>query len=103
MSEILDDGLDSKTPPIQHSKALKINAIIFVCYTIFDLLEFKNDTFLSFLIFCMVIHIGSCLLMGIVMIFSPQDKEAKYYFLSAGLVLLLGFGTCSGLDYLKIL
>ena len=100
MSEILDDELNKNRPPIQKNKVLRVNAIIFVAYTLLSLLG--GSSAVIFHAFFIAIHVGLCFLIGIVRGLSLKNENAKYYFLSAALVLLIGFGNCMGFGNLRI-
>ena len=95
MSEILDDELNKNRPPIQKNKVLRVNAIIFVAYTLLSLIG--GSSAVIFHAFFIAIHVALCFLIGIAAAVSSNSENAKYYFLSAGLVLLIGFGTCMGI------
>ena len=94
MNEILDDGLDKKNLPNPRNKILRVNAIILVVYTLLSLLGGSGAVI--FHAFFIAIHVALCFLIGIAAAVSSNSENAKYYFLSAGLVLLVGFGTCMG-------
>ncbi len=101
MSEILDNGLDNKRPPNPRNNILKVNATIFVVYTLLSLLGGSGAVI--FHAFFIAIHVAFCFLIGIAAAISSKNENAKYYFLSAGLVLLIGFGTCMGIgDVFKL-
>ena len=95
MTEILDNGLDNSRPPNPRNNILKVNAIIFVAYTLLSLIG--GNSAVIFHAFFIVIHVALCFLIGIGKAISSKNEGAKYYFLSAGLVLLIGFGTCMGI------
>ena len=95
MTEILDNGLDNNRLPNPRNNILKVNAIIFLVYTLLSLLGGSGAVI--FHAFFIAIHVGLCFLIGIVKGLSLKNENAKYYFLSAGLVLLVGFGTCMGI------
>ena len=94
MSEILDNGLDNNRLPNPRNNILKVNAIIFLVYTLLSLLGGSGAVI--FHAFFIAIHVALCFLIGIAAAISSNSENAKYYFLSAGLVLLIGFGTCIG-------
>ncbi len=95
MTEILDNELKNNRPPIQKNKILRVNAIIFVAYTLLSLLG--GSSAVIFHAFFIVIHVALCVLIGIAAAVSSKSDDAKYHFLSAGLVLLIGFGICMGI------
>lgn len=96
MSEILDNGLDSNRPPKPRNKILRVNAIIFVAYTLLSLIGGSEAVIFHALF--IVIHVALCFLIGIAAAVSSKSDNAKYYFLSSALVLLIGFGTCMGIN-----
>ena len=81
--------MTAELPPI------KVNAIIFVAYTLLSLIG--GSSAVNFHAFFIVIHVALCFLIGIAAAVSSKSENSKYYFLSAGLVLLIGFGTCMGI------
>ena len=96
MTEILDNEPSNSRPPLNGNRILQINAIIFAVYTLISLGSGKEAFFIAQAI-CIVIHVALCFLIGIIVGFTSKKEMTKYHFLSAGLVLLIGFGSCIGL------
>ena len=93
MNEILDSDIDKKPEMPQHRKILMINLGILAVYTIYCFI-FNRKEGVILDAFLIVGHVGFCILLGIVAAIASKGDWAKGWFLSALLVLLIGFGTC---------
>jgi amino acid permease len=95
MNEILDSDIDKKPEMPQHRKILMTNLGILAFYTIFCFV-FNKSAGLVLDAFLIVGHVGICLLVGIIQSITVKkdNSSVKGWFLSALLVLLIGFGTC---------
>lgn len=100
MSELLDSDLNNEPKPSDKKKILKINLGILAFYTIFCIILGKEGGFIMDAFF-IVAHVAICLLVGIIQSIVSKGDTAKEWFLSAILVLLIGFGTCVGFGSLS--
>ena len=101
MSELLDSGLNNEPKPADKKKILKINLGILALYTVYCFVFNKNEGALTDAVL-IVFHVGICFLTAISQSVISKSATAKEWFLSALLVLLIGFGTCVSLLNLNV-
>ena len=93
MSEPLDSVFDERPNPSNDKRIMLANLVILAIYTIFCFAFPKNGGSLLDAIL-IVIHVSLCVLLGIIMTIASKGDSSKGFFLSALLVLLIGFGSC---------
>ena len=95
MDELLNTN--NTPPPIYYKRILAANMAILAFYTLYAFASDGGALTDAFLIFG---HTVICFTVGLAAVFTSHKDIAKGFFLSAGLVLLVGFGSCLGVTSL---
>ena len=93
MSEPLDSVFDERPNPSNDKRIMLINLGILAIYTIFCVASPHNGGVFTDALF-IVVHASLCGLLGILMSVASKGHSSGGFFLSALLVLLVGFGSC---------
>ena len=91
MNELLDTN--NTPPPTYYKRILAVNMAILAFYTLYAFASNDGALTDAILIFG---HVVICFTAGLAAVFTSHKDAAKGFFLSAGLVLLVGFGSCLG-------
>jgi hypothetical protein len=83
-------------------EVLAVNLIIFAAYTLLSyVFGFKDQSGWFYHVFAIAIHAITNFLIGLIrMIAVKNNTDGGAYMLSALLILIIGFGTCVGLNQL---
>ena len=93
MDELLDTN--NTPPPTYYKRILAINMVILAFYTFLAYAPNGGGALSD--AFFVAGHVAICFIVGIIATVASKKDTAKGFYLSAGLVLLIGFGTCIGL------
>lgn len=94
MSEPLDSDFEEHQNPSNDKQIVLVNLVILAIYTTYSF-GFSKKGEPPFLdAFFIVIHVSLCILLGIITTIASKGDSSKGFFLSALLVLLVGFGSC---------
>ena len=93
MDELLDTN--NTPPPTYYKRILAVNMVILAFYTLIAYAPNGGGALSD--AFFVAGHVAICFIVGIGAAIASNNDVARGFFLSAGLVLLIGFGTCIGL------
>ena len=93
MDELLDTN--NTPPPTYYKRILAVNMVILAFYTLIAYSPNGGGALSD--AFFVAGHVAICFIVGIGAAIASNNDVARGFFLSAGLVLLIGFGTCIGL------
>lgn len=96
MNELLDSNENKPHLNSNYKNIIIANMVILVIYTLYSFLTIKGEGAILDAFF-IAAHVGICIILGIILTIASQSDWAKGFYLSALLVLLIGFGTCLGL------
>ena len=91
MDELLDTN--NTPPPTSYKRILAVNMAILAFYTLY---AFTSDGGAVIDAFLIAGHLIICIVVGVSAALASNKDVARGFFLSAGLVLLVGFGSCVG-------
>ena len=97
MSNFLDSDKDETPKSPVYKDIVVANMVILAAYTVYAFTSQGGNIMDAVYI---AIHVFACILIAVVASITSKSEVATGFYLSAGLVLLIGFGSCLGVSVL---